>query len=263
MIPIYQVDAFTGQLFEGNPAAVVPLESWIPDIQMQQIAAENNLSETAFFVPLSEGFEIRWFTPKTEVNLCGHATLASAHVLWNHLSFDQNTIVFQSQSGPLSVEKVENLLYLDFPASEYSPIESKPSISYESIFGTSPKEIYQTRRDIMAVFDEESTIANMRPDYQRMMEFETRGFIVTAHSKREGVDFVSRFFGPKVGIIEDPVTGSAHTSLIPYWSSRLDKIDMLAEQLSERGGTLHCEMHGERVKIGGSATTFMTGKIMI
>ncbi len=262
MLPIYQVDAFTNEHFKGNPAAVVPLESWISDIQMQQIAAENNLSETAFFVPYEEGFEIRWFTPLTEVELCGHATLASAHVLWNHISYEEAKIRFNSQSGPLFVEKMEQVLYLDFPSTPVRPLEIK-NIPFKELFGAEPHEVYSARRDIMVVFKEEATIENMKPNYQKMMDYETRGFIVTAHSKRDDVDFVSRFFAPKVGVIEDPVTGSAHTSLIPYWADKLDKKDLEAEQISARGGRLHCSLQGDRVKIGGQAITFLSGKILI
>lgn len=262
MIPIYQVDAFANELFNGNPAAVVPLESWISDEQMLKIAAENNLSETAFFVPFNEGFEIRWFTPKTEVNLCGHATLASAHVLWNHISYDQPRIRFESQSGPLFVEKLEQVLYLDFPANEITDVEIK-DIPYNSIFGAEPTEVYQARRDIMAVFENEMTIVNMKPDFQSMLQYDVRGFIVTAASNREDVDFVSRFFAPKVGVIEDPVTGSAHTSLIPYWAKKLQKTKLEAQQVSQRGGQLHCSLEGDRVKMGGQAITFMSGKILM
>lgn len=262
MIPIYQVDAFANELFKGNPAAIVPLESWISDEQMLKISAENNLSETAFFVPFENGFEIRWFTPKMEVNLCGHATLASAHVLWNHISYDQSTIRFDSQSGPLFVEKLEQVLYLDFPASEVTAYEGN-NIPFKDIFGVEPQEIWVARRDLMLVFEEEATIENMSPDYQAMLDYDVRGFIVTSKSNRESIDFVSRFFAPKVGVIEDPVTGSAHTSLIPYWSNKLGKLKLEAEQISERGGRLHCSLQGDRVKIGGQAITYMSGKILI
>jgi len=258
---IFQVDAFSDRLFSGNPAAVIPLEKWPETDLMQMIASENNLSETAFFVPLKDGsYHIRWFTPKTEVELCGHATLASAHVLFTHLNFDREEVVFNSHSGKLSVKQSGSTYWLNFPAQPPMPVKS-PKLLPEAI-GTIP--IYTgTNVDLLVLVTGESIVRNMKPDMEILKRLDIRGVIVTAPSDREDTDFVSRFFAPAVGVPEDPVTGSAHTVLTPFWSKRLDKKDMQAHQISKRGGRLHCKMAGERVYIGGSAITYLTGTITV
>ena len=258
---IYQVDAFSEQLFSGNPAAVIPLKDWISTDQMQHIAAENNLSETAYLVKKEEGvYGIRWFTPETEVDLCGHATLAAAHVLYNHLKFSGKAISFDSHSGRLRVEKESDMYWLDFPSQPPKPVKS-PKLLPEAI-GTMP--IYTgVNVDLLVLIDGEQIVRKMRPDLEILKRLDVRGVIVTSVSDDERYDFVSRFFAPAVGVPEDPVTGSAHTVLTPFWSKRLDKKDLTARQLSKRGGTLRCSMNGDRVKIGGSAVTFMTGQISI
>ncbi len=258
-LKIYQVDAFAENIFEGNPAAVVPLENWLPDKVMQQIAMENNLSETAFFVPIENGFHIRWFTPLAEVNLCGHATLASAHVLFQHLKYTEKEINFNSRSGMLKVKKVNDIIVLDFPASTLTKIEIPAEVA--KAFHILPLASFKGRDDYMLVFENENAVSQLKPDFQQLIKAKTRGVICT--SKSEKYDFVSRFFAPAVGVNEDPVTGSAHTMLIPYWSKELDKIEMSAKQISARGGVLHCKNSGERVEIGGKAVTFLEGEILI
>jgi PhzF family phenazine biosynthesis protein len=257
-IPIYQVDAFTEKLFGGNPAAVCPLETWLPDRTMQAIGAENNLSETAFFVRAGGSFEIRWFTPEVEVDLCGHATLASGHVIFNHLGHQGSLITFQSQSGELRVKKVGDLLYLDFPASEPEPFDISSELSRG--LGRKPSEAFRGR-DVLAVFESEEDILSLEPDFAELKKIECLGIIVTAPGRRS--DFVSRFFAPRAGINEDPVTGSAHTLLVPFWSNRLKKKKFHAFQVSKRGGELFCEDLGARVLIGGRAVTFFSGQIEI
>ena len=256
---IYQIDAFAEKIFEGNPAAVVPLENWLPDNVMQKIALENNLSETAFFVQVENGFHIRWFTPLAEVDLCGHATLATAHVLYNHLAYNVNEINFQSRSGILKVKKEKDLIILNFPASKITETEIPKNL--KSAFHIQPKNCLKGRDDLMLVFEHEEDIIKLKPDFQKISESKTRGIIVTAKSNQ--YDFVSRFFAPAVGVNEDPVTGSAHTMLIPFWSEKLGKTELVARQVSARGGILHCKNIGDRVEIGGKAVTYMTGKIMI
>lgn len=258
-LKIYKVDAFAEKIFEGNPAAVVPLENWLPDIDMQQIAMENNLSETAFFVPIKSGFHIRWFTPKAEVKLCGHATLASAHILFNHLGFAENEISFDSLSGTLKVIREKDQIILDFPA-----LNAADAVIPEPVakaFHIEPKTCLKGRDDYMLIFENEQQILSLKPDFQQLIEAKTRGVICTSRSDK--YDFVSRFFAPAVGVNEDPVTGSAHTMLIPYWAGKLGKNEMVARQVSERGGTLHCKLAGERVKIGGKAVTFLNGEITV
>jgi PhzF family phenazine biosynthesis protein len=258
-LKIYQVDAFADQVFSGNPAAVVPLENWLPGEVLQNIALENNLSETAFFVYEPEGLRIRWFTPASEVNLCGHATLGTAHILFNHLNFHANIIEFNSRSGLLKVKKSGDLLWLDFPASKLTQIEIPENL--KKAVDSSPKECWHGRDDFMLIFEDEQTIRSINPDFTEISKSECRGLIVTA--KGEKVDFVSRFFAPKVGVNEDPVTGSAHTMLIPYWSEKLGKKEMTARQVSKRSGNLKCINYGERVKIGGKAVTYLEGKIWV
>jgi len=258
-LKIYQIDAFAEKVFEGNPAAVIPLQNWLPDEIMQKIALENNLSETAFFVSVETGFHIRWFTPVAEVDLCGHATLATAHVLFNHLNYAENEISFQSRSGILKVKKERDLIVLDFPASKISEIEIPENL--KSTFNIQPIKCIKGRDDLMLFFENEEDITNLKPDFQKIIQSKTRGVIVTA--KSEKYDFVSRFFAPAVGVNEDPVTGSAHTMLIPFWSKELGKNKMIAKQVSARGGILHCKNLGERVEIGGKAVTFLVGEIIL
>lgn len=256
---IFQVDAFTDRVFSGNPAAVVPLEAWLDDEMMQNIATENNLSETAFFVEVESGYyHIRWFTPETEVDLCGHATLASAHILFNHLDFAENKIRFKSKSGDLFVEKKDQRYWLDFPSQPPKPI-SIPKLLPEAI-GTIP--IYTgVNIDLLVLLGSEQAVRSLRPDLLILKRMEVRGVIVTAPG--ENYDFVSRFFAPAVGVPEDPVTGSAHTVLTPFWAKRLGKTELSAYQVSARGGELLCKNEGKRVKIGGSATTYLSGNIEV
>jgi PhzF family phenazine biosynthesis protein len=258
-LTIYQADAFADNVFSGNPAAVIPLQKWLSDETLQHIAMENNLSETAFFIPFENGFHIRWFTPATEVNLCGHATLASAHVLFHHLNYQEKEIRFQSKSGILKVKKEGKLIVLDFPTSEVNEIELSSNI--EKAFGIKSQKCFRGREDLMFVFESQEEIQNLKPDFHFLKTLEMRGIIATAPS--EEFDFVSRFFAPREGIDEDPVTGSAHTMLIPYWAERLGKKEMVAKQISKRGGVLHCKYLGERVEIGGKAVTYLLGEITV
>lgn len=256
---IFQVDAFTKTVFTGNPAAVVPLKKWLDVETMQNIAIENNLSETAFFVKQDDGsFKIRWFTPETEVDLCGHATLASAHVLFNHLGYDDKTITFLSNSGPLMVEERNNLLWMNFPSNPPEPIPV-PKLIPEAI-GIIP--LYTgINIDLLILVQDEEALMGLKPDLLILKKMEARGVIVTAPGK--DVDFISRFFAPKVGVSEDPVTGSAHTVLTPFWSKRLRKKELNARQVSKRGGLLKCIQKKDRVEIGGSAVTYLTGSISV
>lgn len=257
---IYQVDAFTSQLFKGNPAAVVPLEDWLPDMVMQNIAMENNLSETAFFVKDGIDFSIRWFTPTTEVDLCGHATMASSHVIFNHLNYDYTTVKFKSRSGLLIVRNKNGLIELDFPAAILKLV-AEP-IGLAEALGKKPLESYDSGEDLIAVYNTEIEVRQINPDFEKLKTLSAyRGIIVTAPGIQ--VDFVSRFFGPAVGVNEDPVTGSAHTALIPYWSERLKKQELSAEQVSARGGILYCKNSGNRVLIAGHAITYLTGEISV
>lgn len=263
-IPIYQVDAFTDRLFGGNPAAVCPLEEWLDVDTMKAIAAENNLSETAFFVKKGDRFEIRWFTPAVEIDLCGHATLASAHVIFNHLGFSGEMITFHSQhSGELRVTKKGDLLVLDFPAREYEPIEMLPC-QLKNALGKEPTALYNSW-DLLALYETEEDILGIEPDFEALSEVlhtvDCLGIIVTAPGKDS--DFVSRFFAPLAGVNEDPVTGSAHTILIPFWAERLGKEKFHAYQVSSRRGELFCELKGDRVLIGGKAVTYLKGEIEI
>ena len=257
-IPIYQVDAFTGKLFAGNPAAVCPLESWPGDRLMQDIAFENNLSETAFFVRKEDYFELRWFTPAAEVNLCGHATLASAHVLFHHLGYSADKIKFMSKSGGLMVTRTADLLTMDFPATRISPIQPPPGLA-EGL-GKAPMDLFMGF-DLLALYRTEADILALKPNFDRLSKVEARGIIVTAPGKE--CDFVSRFFAPRVGVNEDPVTGSAHTALIPFWAGRLGRKKLYARQISRRGGELFCEDLGDRILISGRAVTFLVGELEV
>lgn len=258
-LPIYQVDAFTGHLFLGNPAAVVFSGSELSPEIMQAIASENNLSETAFVVSAGEKYQIRWFTPTVEVDLCGHATLAAAHVIFNHLNYFGSTVSLFSKSGPLHVRKDGEILYLDFPADSIHAVEApEPLISG---LGFKPTEIWQGRHDYLAIFDNEETVLALTPDMAMLSTVPSRGVIVSAPGRE--VDFVSRFFAPQAGVPEDPVTGSSHTTLTPYWSAKLAKQRLLAKQLSKRGGELMCRDLAGRVEIGGRAVTYLIGEILL
>ncbi len=259
-LKIYQVDAFTEKVFGGNPAAVCPLDEWLSDELMQHIAMENNLAETAFYVKENNQFLIRWFTPEVEVDLCGHATLATAHVLFNHENHQGNHIPFySSRSGELTVEKNEDLLTLNFPADVFQEMEIPNSI--DECFNSRPIEAFKGKTDFMFVFKNESEILDMIPDFSAINALGGRGVIITAPGNE--VDFVSRFFAPQSGITEDPVTGSAHTTLTPYWAEKLGKDRLTAIQLSARKGYLQCKLLGERVEISGNAVTYMKGEIEI
>lgn len=258
-IKIFQVDAFTEQLFSGNPAAVCLLDQWISDDLMQSIANENNLAETAFLVHRENDYEIRWFTPTTEVDLCGHATLASAFVLFDQFKYPDSSIQFYSpRSGVLNVFKNEGMLYLDFPTDDIVLQQTEREWIEESI-GTEVIELYKGKTDFIAVIESEAKLRNLQPDLAKISELKARGLIVTAMG--ENVDFVSRFFAPQSGINEDPVTGSAHTSLLPIWAGKLGKNKLTARQLSKRGGQLTCEYKNDRCLIGGYARLYLTGEI--
>jgi predicted PhzF superfamily epimerase YddE/YHI9 len=257
-LPIYQIDAFTGALFRGNPAAVCPLEAWLDTALMQSIAAENNLAETAFIVSAGEDYDLRWFTPEVEVKLCGHATLASAFVVFRYLRPDAPSATFHSQSGPLTVTRDGDLLTLDFPALPAVPEPAPPGL-VESL-GTAPLEVLRAR-DHVAVYGTEADVRALRPDFERMKTLPGLGVIATAPGS--DCDFVSRFFAPGAGIPEDPVTGSAHCTLVPYWAQRLGKDRLHARQVSPRGGELFCEARGERVSLGGRAVLYLEGSIHV
>lgn len=256
-LPIYQVDAFADELFAGNPAAVVFPEAELSAKTMQAIAQENNLAETAFVLGEPKELSIRWFTPMVEVDLCGHATLASAHVLFNHRKHPSDAVTFASRSGPLGVRKDGDTLYLDFPTDGFEPTD--PDDLLARALGEAPLELYRGRDDYLAVFETEKTIRGLTPDLALLATVSARGIIVSAPG--DTVDFVSRFFAPRSGVPEDPVTGSAHTTLTPYWSKRLGKEDLTAHQASARGGNLICKNRGQRVEIGGKALTYLEGEI--
>lgn len=258
-LPIYQVDAFANKLFSGNPAAIVPLDNWFDDETMQKIAAENNLAETAFFVKENENYHIRWMTPIKEVNLCGHATLASAFVIFNFIDKKIEKINFTSRSGILTVKKDGDYLTLDFPSNNPQPIDRPEMLS--QCFDREPIDILEGGEYLFLVFDSEDYIKNLKPSFELLKKLHPIHMIVTAKGKE--VDFVSRMFAPNLGINEDPVTGSAHTVLTPYWSKKLNKQKLIAHQLSERGGELICENLDSRVKISGQAVLYLTGKIFL
>jgi len=257
-LPLRQIDAFTGSLFGGNPAAVVLCDSWLADETLQAIALENNLSETAFVIPRAERSPLRWFTPTTEVELCGHATLAAAHVLYAECFPRAERLRFETLAGELAVDREDGLLFLDFPARPGRPLESTPALA--AAIGVRPREL-RLARDLLAVFDSEGDVASFQPDFDRIREIDAFALIVTAPG--DTVDFVSRFFAPGQGVAEDPVTGSAHCTLIPYWAERLGKEKLRARQLSRRGGELTCELRGERVRIGGETVEYLRGEIQV
>jgi len=257
---IYQIDAFADALFSGNPAAVCPLDNWLDADIMQKIAAENNLAETAFTVPVENGYEIRWFTPEVEVDLCGHATLASAYTLMNFEGFSGEKINFFSRnSGTLTVTKNGDFLTLDFPKDNLQKVEDLAI--FEKCFAYQPIEAYQGNTDYLLIFENENQIINIKPNFSEIAKINARGIIVSSIS--ENFDFVSRFFGPNCGVNEDPVTGSAHTTLTPFWAEKLGKTKLTAKQISKRGGVLECELKNDRVLISGKCKTYLKGEIFI
>lgn len=257
-LPLYQIDAFASRPFAGNPAAVVPLSAWLPDDLMQAIAAENALSETAFFAPEGAGHRIRWFTPACEVDLCGHATLASAFVLFTELEPRRTSITFQSRSGPLSVTREGDLLVLDFPSRPPSPADVPVGLA--EALGAAPQEVWRAR-DLVVVMGSEATVRSLQPDLTALARFDEFAVIVTARGQE--ADFVSRFFAPRKGVPEDPVTGSAHATLVPFWAERLGKAKLRALQVSARGGELFCEAKGDRVAIAGRAVKVVEGTFFL
>jgi PhzF family phenazine biosynthesis protein len=257
-IPMYQVDAFTNERFRGNPAAVCILQNWLPDDTMQEIATENNLAETAFVILKTIPFELRWFTPTTEVDLCGHATLATAYVFKEYLGYQANEIEFKTKSGILKAQFDRDFISLIFPRRQAEPC----SVPNDLLLGLNVKPIEVLKsRDYLVVLNNEKEVTSLSPDFERLKTLDCLGVIVT--SRGETADFVSRFFAPKNGIDEDPVTGSSHTTLIPYWSQRLGKNKLTALQLSKRGGKLLCEDLGSTVKISGQAITYLVGEITV
>lgn len=255
---LFQVDAFTDRVFGGNPAAVVPLEHWLGDDILQAIAAENNLSETAFFVPTGDRYHLRWFTPTVEIALCGHATLASAHIVFTVLDPSRTSVEFETLSGILGVQRDGERLVMDFPSRPPVPCET-PDFVLAGL-KLAPEIVLQgTDKNYYAVYGSEAEVIGLTPDFTLLAHY-PYGFAVTAPG--ENADFVSRYFVPAWGIPEDPVTGSSHCGLIPYWAERLGKTKLLAHQVSQRGGKLFCELQGERVRIGGQAVTYLTGTIV-
>ena len=256
-IPIFQVDAFTDEVFSGNPAAVCPLDDWLPDDKLQAIATENNLSETAYFVRNGDGYQLRWFTPGCEVDLCGHATLASAYVLFHELGEHSDILRFQTKSGELRVLRRGDLLALDFPARPPVPVEPDPNL-IPALRGPKPQAVLGAR-DYLVRYETEEQVRNLRPDLEQLKNVDRFAVIVTAPGK--DCDFVSRFFAPAKGVPEDPVTGSAHCTLVPYWAEQLGKTSLHAKQVGRRGGELFCKMNGARVELAGHAALFLRGSI--
>ena len=257
-IPLYQVDAFTNEIFKGNPAAVCPLEHWLEDRTLQSIALENNLSETAFLVREDEDYAIRWFTPSVEVDLCGHATLASAYVVFEKLEPGRAQVTFSSKSGALHVRRDGDRLALDFPTRAATICETPPGLV--QALRAEPTSVLEGI-DYLAVFENETAVRQLKPDFRRLMDLDHQGVIVTAPG--DDVDFVSRYFVPKCGIDEDPVTGSAHCTLTPYWAERLGKCELRARQISRRGGELWCTARDNRVELAGQATLYLIGEIRV
>jgi len=257
-ITLYQIDAFTNNVFGGNPAAVCPLEEWLDDNMMQKIAEENNLSETAFFVKRETGYDLRWFTPTIEIELAGHPTLAAAYVIFNYCNHGSSKISFSSKSGELTVIKDGDLLKMNFPSMK--PANTGENELLNRALGNKPVELYRTR-DYLAIYSNQREILSIDPDFGLLKRLDCLGIIVSAPG--DEADFVSRCFAPAAGINEDPVTGSAHSTLIPYWSKRLNKRDLYAYQLSKRGGELFCRYLGDRVEIAGRAVYYLKGTITI
>ncbi len=269
-IPIYQIDAFAEKVFQGNPAAVCILEKWIDDNILQKIAYENNLSETAFCVPIkNNNYHIRWFTPLIEVNLCGHATLATAHALYHHLCHKHNKFIFSSKSGNLEINTIiinkdKASFEMLLPATNLYKPKLIPPALIQSLGNIKPKEILQGE-DYVVIYSDENIIKNLQPDFNLLQQLDLRAVVVSAKSSKNGIDFISRVFAPKLGVNEDPVTGSTHCALVPYWANILNKLNFTAEQISNRGGILKCVYHPQNNKVAiiGSAATFMQGIINI
>jgi PhzF family phenazine biosynthesis protein len=262
-IAYFQVNAFTRHTYGGNPAGVCPLTEWLPDKILLEIARENNFAETAFFVARDSVYHLRWFTPAVEVDLCGHATVASAHVLFSELPNarkppDGSTLRFQTRSGQLLAHKRGDLIELDFPSRDPHPCATPEALIHG--LGRKPREVVRAR-DYLALFDSQAEVAALTPDMTQLASLDALGIIATAPGA--DADFVSRFFAPKVGVPEDPATGSSHSTLIPFWASRLNKSEMFARQISKRGGEFHCRLEGDRVRIGGHALTYCRGEIEI
>lgn len=265
-LPFYLIDAFTDQVFGGNPAAVCPLDAWLPDDVLQKMTIEHNQSETAFFVPTDTGFELRWFTVLGEINLCGHATLASAHVIFNHMHYPKNEILFSTRFvGDLSVKKDGDILTMNFPSWPPQKLDEIPPIAVEAL-RAQPQEGF-LKRDYLFTFPHQNDILNLKPDFAVLARWAAQNpsvrLRVCVTAPGADCDFVSRFFCPGDAVEEDPVTGSAHSMLIPYWAARLGKNKLFARQLSARGGELHCELQGDRVLIGGRAKTYLTGSLSL
>lgn len=260
---LYWIDAFTRRVFGGNPAAVVPLEAWLDDATLQKIAFENGLSETAFFVRTGEArFHLRWFTPAVEVDLCGHATLATAHVLYTELGERGTLLTFDSRSGPLTVaRRTDGKLELDFPSLPPQPTPGNPALS--AALGLAPQELLLSKRAWLCVYPSAQDVRSLKPDHAALARFTPGRFIVTAPGEAGDCDFVSRFFAPDAGIVEDPVTGSAHCVLMPYWSVRLSRTTLHARQISARGGELWCEQAGDRTRIAGESVLYLRGEIVL
>ncbi len=259
-LPIYQVDAFAEKLFGGNPAAICPLTEWLPESTMQAIAAENNLAETAFFVREGSDYALRWFTPAVEVDLCGHATLASAHIVLTFLEPARERVNFRTlKAGVLTVARQADMLMMDFPARPAVAVEPPPGLL--AALGGSPREVLKAR-DHMVVYGSAAEVAALKPDFAALGKLDCWAAMATAPGE-DGVDFVSRFFAPRQGIDEDPATGSSHCTLVPYWAARLGKRELKARQLSRRVGTLTCALNGDRVAIGGRAVLYLKGEIEI
>jgi predicted PhzF superfamily epimerase YddE/YHI9 len=263
-LPYYQINAFASHPFGGNPAGVCPLERWLPEALLQQIAAENNLAETAFFVRRDEpdgGFDLRWFTPEVEVDLCGHATLASAHVLFTELNFPEMSVRFHTRSGWLSARRRGDLVEIDLPASPPAPCRTPEALT--RALGAAPRETFKAR-DYLAVFDSPQEVAALAPDMEALKQLEgCLGVIATARGGEGASDFVSRFFAPGAGVPEDPVTGSTHCALVPFWAERLGRTEVFARQISRRGGELFCRLDGDRVTLGGRCAIYCRGELEI
>jgi len=259
---LFQIDAFASQVFRGNPAAVCPLAEWLPDEKMQEIAQENNLAETAFFVPRNGGFHLRWFTPRLEVDLCGHATLASAFVLFNELHPELESVEFASRSGPLFVRRNGKMLTMDFPTWHLESLEAPPTALLAGL-GSKPQEVYSVTsgNNYFAVYSSEAEVVALQPDFAKLETLHPSGVIVTAPGNNS--DCSSRYFAPSYGIPEDPATGSIHSALTPFWAKRLNKKEIHARQVSPRGAELFCEDNGNRVLISGYAVKYMEGKIYV
>ena len=257
---IFQVDAFTTRRFHGNPAAVCPLDAWLPNERLQAVAAENNLSETAFLVPAGDAYQLRWFTPEVEVDLCGHATLAAGFVVLRVMQGDRRSVTFHTKSGPLEVTRDGERLLMDFPARAIHPAD--PPEALREGLGAEPVEVLASE-DWVAVFRTEDEVAGLEPDFRVLAGLDRRGVVATAPSEGKEVDFVSRFFAPGVGIDEDPVTGSAHCALAPFWAERLGEDALRGRQISRRGGEVACRVVGDRVELAGDAVLYMEGRIRI